>query len=147
MPLEDRVEIVPGLWQGSIVLPGDPVRRAGFDALAICAEEYADHPDYAPDLNPFPGVRVFYNGIDDAVLSKKEALQMERAAEDLSHLHRRGENLLIVCRLGKNRSGLCSALTLVHRFRCTGREAYHRVVAQRPKALRNPSFERYLINR
>ena len=57
----------------------------------------------------------------------------------------KGQKVLVTCYLGKNRSGLVSALALHLLTGCGGDEAVRTVKKGRPGALENPQFTAYLM--
>lgn len=55
-----------------------------------------------------------------------------------------GENVLVHCRAGRNRSGLFNALVYRNLTHCSGHEAMEVIRKYRPRAIANPEFEKIL---
>lgn len=124
-------EIVPGLWQG-----GDAISPVGrFDhVVTLCAwgEERTPGP---PDQTEW--------FIADGPLPEPEEHIWE-VAEEVRERLERGEQVLVRCQMGINRSGLIVAATLLlHGW--TAEEAVERIRRHRdPLALSNPHFVEWL---
>lgn len=125
------------LYQGHAPPTGDAVWRAGFDVLALCAEEYQP--------SDFPGVRVLHVPLDDACPTPREWLIANGAAQETALMLRGGRRVLVTCWQGRNRSGLVVALAL-RRLGLTGEQAVARVKERRVGALTNPCFVGRLLN-
>jgi len=105
----DADQLVPGLWQGSFPPPGGLVRSAGFGMLVLCAREIQ------PPATDFPGVEVVHAPNDD-----HHALRLDRpkltialeAAQRVVQAVREGQQVLVTCAAGLNRSGLVSGIAL-----------------------------------
>lgn len=130
----DAVEIAPGLWQGSAPTAGPSVRKAGFDALVLAAQEYQP-----PDAR-FPGVVVLRLPIDDAPLQHPDWVRAIQIATSVSEIRARGGRVLSTCQMGLNRSGLVSALSLMILDGMNAPTAIARVRGRRHGALFNRSF-------
>lgn len=125
-------EIIDGLWQG-----GDTPSPVGrFDhVVSLCAwtEGYSPGPEgqaqwFIAD-GPIP------DGIDE----------IWALAHDISERLDRGEQVLVRCQMGLNRSGLLVAAVLIDRG-WEPSEAIERVRTRRsPYALSNPHFEEWLL--
>lgn len=105
----DANEIVPFLWQGSLPIPGDGVREAGFQVLVLCAREYQLEPEN------YPGVQVVHAPNDDSVqfpLTREKLSVAVTAARAVAKAVRAKQKTLVTCAAGLNRSGLVSALAL-----------------------------------
>ena len=127
----------PRLWQGGAPPTGPRVRRAGFDRLVLCAEEYQ------PEAERFEGVAVFHAPNDDTFqLTQLQWHGARRASLEVADALRRGEKVLVTCAAGLNRSGLVSAMAML-RLAGTAADA-EAVVAQiqerRFMALCNDAF-------
>jgi protein-tyrosine phosphatase len=137
-------EIAPGLWQGSFPLPGHFLRRAGFHTLVLAA------CDHQPGAHLFPGLEVARIRLQDdgSPVPHAQFLEACRLASHLARCIKRGENVLVTCRHGRNRSGLVSALTLVALTGSSGRRAAEIVQERRNSpygpALTNSAFVRTL---
>lgn len=125
------------LWQGPKPPTGPFVRHAGFDVLVLAAEEYQ------PAAHLFPGVRVIHAPIDDARLSRSEALRVEAAAREVARALQSGQRVLVTCWMGLNRSGIISARAL-QLLGVPIDRAIAMVRAARPNALFNKHFVRHL---
>lgn len=132
--------IIGGIWQGSEPKFGGSLRRAGFDALVLAAEEFQ------PPSSSFPGVRVHHAPLDDHLnpLTSKEWATIIGAANFAVHQAKRGRKVLITCHAGINRSGIITALTVSLLYGCTGKKAVALIKERRPGALRNTSFVHHI---
>lgn len=136
--------IVPGVAQGSYpALKGTAFQHA--DILVLCAEEHQ-----AKGMKPPPGKNIIRLGFDD---DSYRPIPVE--AGKIFHAHAKqlgaaalgGRKILITCHMGLNRSGLITALTLMHGFRMTANDAIKLIRARRDKeCLCNPMFEQWLRN-
>jgi protein-tyrosine phosphatase len=142
----DATKIAPKIYQGSMPPPGTHVRACGFDVLVLMAEthEYTDEGGYVPGNVSFPGVKVIHAPIDDGVLSESEWTEAIAAATQTARYVRKGARVLITCRMGRNRSGLVTALTLHMLTRKSGGQIVKHVQMMRSGALTNRSFVRAL---
>lgn len=151
MPKFDATLIHPGLWQGSRPPFGFVLSRAGFNMVVLCAEEFQP-PHVMPagyDVlirgmgTPFPDVEVVYAPNDDSftIPPSREQLKTALAASArVADVIRAGGKVLVTCWMGKNRSGLVSALTLHRLLGISGFQAAHRIRCRRRGALSNPYF-------
>jgi hypothetical protein len=131
----DADSIVRGLWQGSAPPADGTLKKLGFDRVVLAAMEYQ------PEGRLFEGVRVQHCPLDDSLnLSREEASRAEQCAQSVARGIRRGENILVTCMAGRNRSGLVTALTLRELTGMTGAQAVAIVQSKRPNALTNPHF-------
>jgi protein-tyrosine phosphatase len=134
-PALDVARVAPKLWIGSAPPVGRSLTRARFDAVILCAKEYQ------PSSRELPGVFVVHAGFNDS-LDPSEA-DVETALE-ASHLVAQlvadKQRTLVSCWLGKNRSGLVTALALHWLYGLPGRECIAAVRDARPGALFNPAF-------
>lgn len=130
----DADPIIRGLWQGSAP-PPETIRSQGFDRVVLCAMEYQ------PRTEEFRGIRVQHCPLDDSLhLSREEASRAEQCAQSVARGIRRGENVLVTCMAGRNRSGLVSALAIRELTGMSGAQAVALVQSRRPNALTNPHF-------
>jgi protein-tyrosine phosphatase len=138
----EATEILPGLYQGSFPLKGDALRRAGFTHLVLCAREWQ-----RPSAD-FQGIGVIHAPLDDnfEYVSRDEAELAVLAARTVRAMMARGGRVLVTCAMGRNRSGLVTALVIARVLRCSGDEAIRFVQSRRAHALSNPVF-RELIRR
>lgn len=131
----DADEIVPGLWQGSLPTPGMLVKSAGFQMLVLCAREYQ------LPATDFPGVTVIHAPNDDhsAFPLDRDKLQMALgAAHEVAQAVRAGQQVLVTCAAGLNRSGLVSGLTLHLLFGWPGVKCVARVRKYRQRSATHP---------
>lgn len=134
----DANRIAPKLYQGANPPQGSAVRRAGFDVLVLCASEH----QYPAAL--YPGVKVIYAPMwDEASVPKEVAFPAARA---VVHELRKGSRVLVCCNMGRNRSGLVTALALWCMTGRSGVECLWRVQTARPKALSNKFFALFLFH-
>jgi hypothetical protein len=137
----DATRILPGLYMGGAPTPGHEVYACGFPVLVLCAKEYQ------PEARWFPRVRVVHCPLDDAELSSTEAALATSAAEMVVLARSRGARVLVTCWMGRNRSGLVTALALRSISNWSVPRIVKRVRERRPNALSNPSFLRFLGRR
>jgi protein-tyrosine phosphatase len=141
----DATEIVPGIYQGAMPPAGGDVARAGFSLLVLAAlgPEYPRPPTSAS----YPGVRVLHVPLDDnfELVTADEGRRAIAAAREVAMWARSGHRVLVTCHLGRNRSGLISALAVRLLTGLSPMRAIARVQSQRSGALRNPAMQRFLI--
>lgn len=118
------------------------MRRKGFGALVLSAEEYQ------PPARAFPGVRVKHAPLDDHYdpLTPREWDCIISAANFVAHNVRRGRRTLVTCQAGLNRSGIITAMAVCLLTGMSGREAVELVQSRRPDALCNSSFVYHIEN-
>lgn len=133
----DATQILGGLYQGATPPIGADVRKAGFDALVLSAQ------DYQPASALFPGVAVYHVPFWDDYQNELPPETMERvraAARFVVTSLRRGENVLVTCWLGLNRSGLIVGLALKALTGLPGSHVLALIQGQRSGSLQNPRF-------
>jgi len=134
-------QVAPRLWQGSRPQSWTDLKGVlGVDVLVLATQEH--HPaDYV-----FPGVKVLYAELDDSgpPPTETELKEAEAIATLAAARYVRGDRLLITCYMGRNRSGLITALVLMRAHGLSGKQAVRAVRAARPEALSNGHFTRYL---
>ena len=110
-----------------------------FDYLALCEMQWQ------PPKSFFPGVRVIYVPLDDDIPIPQEMnLLAWDAGQKIAKLVKQGKRVLIVCRQGRNRSGLVTAYTLMA-LGFSADEAIQRIrQARGSDALSNTFFEKLL---
>ena len=144
----DAHEITPGLWQGSFPPLGNAVRQGGFDLLVLCARELQQ-----PSID-FHNVAVIHAPNDDSEaygpLTREKLRVAIRAARKVAKAVKRGEQVLVTCALGMNRSGLVSALALHLLYGWPGGQCLkwvrkHRPTKGRCPPLSNPDFIEALL--
>lgn len=138
----DAHEIYPGLWQGSAPLEGPVLSQLGFKGLVLCAKEHQ------PAAERFSGLQVIHAPNDDdfSRLPTREELNIAlKAAYQVVDMIRRKETVLVTCWMGRNRSGLVSALALHLMTGKAGFTCMRQVRARRGRrALGNPGFQQVL---
>jgi protein-tyrosine phosphatase len=115
-----------------------------FQHLVLCAMEF----QLPPEL--FPGVNVIYAPMNDdgkTPMSVEEMKIAVRTAKQVVDHLEHGDNVLVTCRQGRNRSGIVTALTL-----CMGppqqtpQQAIARIrMARGYGAMRNRDFNSFLL--
>jgi protein-tyrosine phosphatase len=137
--------IAPNLWQGSAPMPGGGLRRAGFDVVVFCAEEFQ------PPSSMYPGVLAIHAPNDDNGSRAPTRLEIEtarKASRLVAAYVAEGRKVLVTCMAGRNRSGLVTAMAICRLYGVSGREAMWHVKRKRRspsgEALTNPQFESLL---
>ncbi len=132
-PGRDRVieahEIIPRLWMGSHPTSLNAVRDAGFGAVALCARERGQAS--APD-----GLAVIRAGLDDGMLTPRQATLAAGAARWVANAVKRGQKVLVACNMGVNRSGLVTGLAMMRLTGCWGADAVATIQARRVPPIR-----------
>lgn len=127
------------LWQGSAPPLGPDLARAGFTVLFLMAEEFQ------PRAASFPGLKAVYHvPIDDGKLETRDLVRVKRAARRAADALRQGERVLVTCWMGRNRSGLLSALALADYLDVSPCNVARVIQRARLGALTNEHFQRYL---
>jgi hypothetical protein len=129
--------IAPGLYQGSYPPEGSALRDAGFDAVVLCARDLQTH------VSSFPGVAVMYApSVDDlhAPVSAEALAVARKAAEEVAERIEGGQNVLVTCQAGLNRSGMVTALALHFIYGWSGERCVKHVQSKREEALFNKRF-------
>lgn len=130
-----------GLWVGAAPRTWEDREwvMENFDVVVFCAEEYQ------PRSSSFPGVRVIRCGIDDDDLTRREKEKVLVTALDVDDSRRDGEEVLVTCWQGVNRSALVAASALILAGKSPA-GAIEMVRRRRrvPHVLSNPSFVRFL---
>lgn len=135
--------IVPGLAQGNF--PGD-VKTAfrDFDVILLCAEEH--QPRWSAPSGKF----IFKLPLDDDPYQPvpmdvgRVVVQTAKAA---GTYHAAGHPLITTCHQGRNRSGICTAIILMHFYKMGPQEAIDLVRRKRnDDCIGNPMFEQFLHN-
>lgn len=132
----DASQIAPRLWQGSRPPEGRHLHDAGIDVLVLCALEHQ------PPARGYPGVEIIRAPMDDSSTVPKQIA--ESAARLAAIRYQQGRVVLVACNMGRNRSGLVSALVLWLRRFGTGKRCADRVRSRRAGALTNPYFYAWL---
>jgi len=103
----EATELIPGLFIGSTPPVGSDLAHEGIDTVVLCALEYQ------PSSQNFPGLRsVIHAPLDDSQITPAERDTALLAAMETADRYLRGEQILITCMQGRNRSGLVAALTI-----------------------------------
>jgi hypothetical protein len=138
----DATLIMNGLYQGSIPSPGTSLKDSGFTGVVFSAREYQ------PPAQRYPGVKTINIPLDDVgfPLTISEIEAARQTANSVANEIRRGGKVLVTCAMGRNRSGLISALTVIFLTGCSGRIAVQLIKSVRPNSLTNPQFVDYLVS-
>lgn len=128
--------ISPQIAQGSRPPAGSWLRENGFTAVVFAAHEYQPEDRY------YQGVVIVRASLDDsgAPLSSREWSDALRASAFVATLVKKDHVVYCSCWMGKNRSGLVSALAIHRLTGVSGRRAADHVRRHRPGALCNPAF-------
>lgn len=141
-PASAASRLTDGLWMGSVPLPGCRPHR-WFDMLVLCAIEYQ-----VPHL--FPGLQTVLAPMNDdgSPMTEAEGRIAVRAAGEVVRALVSGRRILVTCMMGRNRSGLVSALALCRGpARMSPKDATAAIRAARgDTAMRNPYFNEFLEN-
>jgi protein-tyrosine phosphatase len=134
--------IVPNIAQGSYPgLKGKAFDHA--DILVLCAEEFQ-----AKNLKAPAGKAIVRLGFDDDIyrpIPPEAGKIFHEHAKHLGAAALAGRRIMITCAMGLNRSGLMTALTLMHGYRMSANDAINLIRARRDKeCLCNPMFEQWL---
>jgi protein-tyrosine phosphatase len=136
--------IAPNLYQGGFPRYLSRLPSEGIDLLVLCARELQPSTDALPS-----DLEVVYAPMDDVdsgPTDEEKELALDAADQVVSALSA-GQTVLVSCALGRNRSGLVTALALMEHFDISGREAVGHVRARRPNALTNTGFVKWLLSR
>jgi protein-tyrosine phosphatase len=128
--------VYPRLAQGSV--PTEPRLHHTFHTVVLAAEELQDVPLH--------GVEVVKVPLDDSgpPPTQQQVVAAVTAARHVVRRWREGRSVLVTCHLGRNRSGLITALSLMM-LGMTDEQAIRAVRAARgPMALSNEHFVRVL---
>ena len=138
----DATRIFDRLYQGAFPPKGLTLRKLGFDILVLSAIE-----KQPPDQD-FPGVQVLRCALrdDGTPLTMLEWNMAATCAARVAELHRRGAKILITCAMGRNRSGLITALALALLTGRTPAQCAGHVRLMRRNALTNDYFNAALRN-
>lgn len=85
--------------------------------------------------------------IPDSKLKLDVELNLNELADQLVEFIRGGKRILVNCNAGRNRSCLLVAMVLMRLKSWTGRQALEFVREKRPRAIANPHFEKFLLER
>ena len=101
--MPDVTKLYPRLYIGSA-----PRSSLGFDVVVLTAREYQ------PPALMFPGSVVVRIPLDDSEvpLTRRELAFVEEESRFVADLWRSGNDVLVTCWMGRNRSALVSALVL-----------------------------------
>ena len=137
----DASRIIPHLAIGSVPPSGDLLREYGVGVLVLAAKEAQ------PASREFPGVEVIHAPYADRFFEPLAAATSKRVVQVAKLVAERvkaGQNVLVTCMMGLNRSGLIAGLAL--RFLgMSGREAVDQIRLNRAGALSNPTFRRMVL--
>lgn len=135
--------IITGLAQGNF--PGDTKTAfADFDVVMLCAEEH--QPRWKVPAGKF----AFKIPLDDdpyqpVPLDVGQVIVQQSIAAGTYHMA--GHPLLTTCHQGRNRSGICTAIILMHFYKMKPQEAIDLIRSRRNNdCIGNPMFEQFLHN-
>lgn len=96
------------MWQGAFPPPG-PFLAGRVSMVVLCAQELQ------PPASAYPGVAVRHAPFSDhgEPPTRNEIMTAMHAASTVRSALDRGEDVLVTCHMGLNRSGLVSALALM----------------------------------
>ena len=137
-PNIDANLVAPHLFVGARPLPG---RYHWINVIILCAKEFQP-PSYA-----YPGQTVLRVPINDDFLrplSESDTAPVISNARTVARYLESGARVLVTCRMGKNRSGLVSALAIYFLTGLGGLECLFQVRSHRKGALGNPGFQEAL---
>jgi protein-tyrosine phosphatase len=129
------------LWMSHAPKPEDGFRMSdNFDVLVLAAEEHQ------PSGRFFPGVKVIHAPLDDTTQVPANELRIaKKAAAMVATALSKGKRVLVTCWLGRNRSGIITALALV-RMGAQPEKAIELVRRARGEhALSNPTFVEIIL--
>jgi protein-tyrosine phosphatase len=109
--------------------------------LVLCAREIQ------PSARAYTGIKVFRCPLDDKVAMPAQDLKLAwQAAKWTAEECLAGRSVLVSCHLGLNRSGLVTGLALHVLTGMSGSDAAALIVSERPGALFNDAFLKYLCS-
>ncbi len=131
-------QVATGIWQGAAPPTGPELYRLGFGMVVLCAMEYQP----GPAQTAFPGVEVVYAPNDDTFggVTQEQLAGALKAARQVKQAVLAGKRVLVTCRMGKNRSGLVSALAMHMLTGMPGLSCIRQIQNKRKGAMRNPAF-------
>lgn len=130
------------LYQGGAPPPGEGLKNSGIDVLVLCSPSHQD-------ASLYPGVHVILApGDDDERPHRmKQFLPIWKdAARQVVELVTAGKRCLVTCWAGQNRSGLVNALVMRELTGWTGEEIVDHIKRNRPHALNNGTFVKYIVD-
>jgi hypothetical protein len=152
-PALDISLVYPRLYQGAAPHVGPWLAKAGISTIVLCAYEWqpprfvdptcAARKGYDPRFLAYPGVEVVHAPADDnfSVAPSREVLvQAVRTANEVAARVKAGQNVLVSCWMGKNRSGLVTSLAIHKLTGWPGKMCLSAIKRARPQALTNPQF-------
>lgn len=135
--------IVPQIAQGSFPSSMSEAFKH-VDSIVFCAEE-----KQPPRMRLPPGKLALRLPFDDDIyrpIPPEASAIFHQMANRLAREVKHGRRILITCAMGLNRSGLITALTLMHAYGMPARDAIRLIRARRHRdALMNPMFEQWLL--
>lgn len=137
--------IIDRLAQGNF--PGSANRAfEEFDVVMLCAEEH--QPKWKS--RPSDGKFVYHLPLDDDPFQPvpldvgRVIVQTAIAA---GSYHVAGKRVITTCHQGHNRSGICTAIIMMHYYGVSPRDAINTIRRQRnDDCVGNPMFEQFLSN-
>lgn len=130
-------EILPDLWMGPAPSPEHALVKR-YDVVALAAKEYQ------PEQTRFRA-KLLRARLDDTLQPTTEELMWAfMTGRKVAGAVADGKRTLVSCAMGKNRSGLVTALAARELLGITGAQSVNLVRNRRPIALANPAFVRFL---
>lgn len=144
MYLPDYNEIIPHLWQGGVPAPDDDL--SVFDLVVNCAHQKWVGQKYESKLPPHVGlIKVELHDSDPDLHGGTAWNRIEHTAQVVAQKTGIGQDVLVHCIQGWNRSGVVVARAMMFRG-WTPEEAIAEVQRKRhPMALSNPYFTAWLM--
>lgn len=133
-------EVAPGLYIGGFPRYPERLHDDGIDVLVLAAAEFQPHD------TDFPGVEVIHAPWPKhkGEPSRSQIYVAVDAANQVQDKLDEGKTVLITCWLGKHRSGLITAFTLMGKYGLTGAQAMAQIKAARPIALNTGGLTDFL---
>lgn len=134
----DASLVAPHLAIGSVPPRGSELAELGVRVLVLAAKEAQ------PPASSYPGVAILRVPFLDRFFEPLPKRTLERVVEVAREVAKRvkaGDDVLVTCLMGLNRSGLIVGLAL-RMLGYSGREAVELLQRKRPGALSNPRFRR-----
>jgi protein-tyrosine phosphatase len=146
LPVKYSYNIIqPDLAMGGALLDSSAAFEE-FDILVLCAGEWQPHVVLPDEDKTKRVVRVPYDDSDTALIPSVLKL-LQKTAKELAEEHKNGKRILVTCMMGRNRSGLLTALVLMTRFGMPAAEAIALIKECRGDfALTNETFTSYLLS-
>lgn len=133
----DAGDALGSIYQGSMPDPDDV---STFDVLVLCAWENQESNAYERlRVITAPGEDVWEWPVEQGDLAR-----WQRAAITVADRVKQGDDVLVTCMAGLNRSGMVTAMALHHLTGWDGEKCVWWIQRRRESALFNPAFQRWL---